>query len=153
MNKKGTEWPTVLVSTVFSMILLIIGVMMVADVVSSADVKSISITKGIGFNILAARVMNSPACAAWEEVFFPGDTVSYTPHAGIIDNDKFTQDRIEKCMKGKVFSLTLSYGNTKKVISNAADSSELSGAYEDDYSVRVRYNDKFYDGIMEVQIK
>ncbi len=149
INKRGMQWPAVLMSTVFSMILLIFGVMFVADVVKSVEVKNVDYIGHINYYALAERIMNSPDCAAWEEQFNTPSAV-YTPHLGIIDAAKFEQTRISNCIKGNRFDMNLNY-NKKKLSISRGDLPEDTTT--DIFPVKVYENGVFYDGELEMAIK
>lgn len=146
-GRKGWQWPTALLSMVFSMVLLIFGTMILADAAKAINVNDVKYQGTVNFYAVAARVMNSPDCAAWEEYYENG----YQPHLGIIDFNSFNQNRIENCIKDRNFAITLSHnGKTTYLERNPND---LKGAVTEVFPVRVRENNKMYDGFLTMTIK
>lgn len=152
MNKKGSDWPAALLSMIFSVVLLLFGTMIIIDVVKFAEVKSVDYIGNLNFYALSTRIINSPDCAAWEESFDSGNALSYKPRLGIIDITKFNGDRIQKCISGNKFLMTLSYN--KKEVKIEKDPGKLPGdTTREIYPVRVLENGMFYDGMLEMKIK
>jgi len=150
VNKKGSGWPTQLLSTVFSLVLLLIGIFIMNDVIKFVDANEIKYTGTLNFYTVAARVMNSPDCAAWEESY-PGQATIYQPHLGIIDISKFNNTKIQKCISGKDFLIVLSYNGRE--VSTEKNPNDLENARRDIFPVRVYDNEKMYDGMLKVTIK
>ncbi len=151
IGKKGMDWPSVLMSTVFSAVLLLLGTMMIADVSNSVTLNGIKYTGTLDFYAVAERIMNSPDCAAWEEMYL-GNTIVYQPHFGIIDIGKFNQERIENCIKDRNFKITLQQGSETISVANVDSFSKFKVVWTDIFPVKVQKNGVLYDGWLEVTI-
>jgi len=150
-GKKGMEWPAVMMSTVFSAVLLVLGVMMIADVSNSVTLNGIKYTGTLDFYAVAERIMNSPDCTAWEEMY-SGNSIVYQPHLGIIDIEKFNQDRIASCIKDRNFKVTLQQGSEKISVANVDSFAKFKVIWTDIFPVKVQKNHVLYDGQLEVTI-
>src|SRR3989338_5226417 len=143
-NKKATmEWPTFLISTVFSMLLFIIGVFMIIDVAKTSNFEFQFHTEQLNYGLLASRVLNSADCLAWEEKTPNG----YLVRAGILDFGKFSADRIDSCISGKSYyvefvplSKTDSFSPTIKGISRDTQTGILYLA-----GTNTQLDKKYYD--------
>ena len=103
-SKKATmEWPSFLISSIFSMLLFIIGVFMILNVANAGKIDIDPKLDALNYGLLASRVLNSADCLAWEEKTPDG----YLVHAGIIDDSKFSSNRIKDCISGKTFVLAI----------------------------------------------
>ncbi|MBS3063910.1 MAG: hypothetical protein J4445_00475 [DPANN group archaeon] len=83
------EWPQALISTIFAVILLGVGLFMLFEVAKpQADYPDL-LSEELEAQIIAERIFNSPNCLAWEEKYIDKDGVQkYLVHAGTIDLTK-----------------------------------------------------------------
>lgn len=83
------EWPQALISTIFAVILLGIGLFMMYEIAQpQADYPDL-LSEELEARIIAERIFNSPSCLAWEELYLDKDgTQKYLVHAGTIDLTK-----------------------------------------------------------------
>ncbi|MEK6807781.1 MAG: hypothetical protein AABX75_02005 [Nanoarchaeota archaeon] len=169
MNKKATmEWPTFLISTIFSMLLFIIGIFMIFNVAKLGNINPDVKLDVLNYGLLASRVLNSADCLAWEEKTPNG----YLVHAGIIDSNKLSN--INDCISGKkdyVAVEWLSHENNVRasvvvsslgVISDPSgimgsgftfDGQPLDKSKWDYFAVKVFDGGKLHDGVALIAIK
>ena len=159
MNKKGAEWPSFLISSIFSMLLFIIGIFIVLDVAKSTETTFKTDIAQLNFDSSAARVLNSADCLAWEEQTPAG----YLVHAGIIDTSKMQSNRLSGCLSGakyyveaKYNSVQLSAKNGGMIVSNDViyvGTTRVSPDQDDWFAVKVYDNGNLYDGVAVVAVQ
>ena len=99
------EWPSFLISSIFSMLLFIIGVFMILNVANAGKIDIDPKLDALNYGLLASRVLNSADCLAWEEKTPDG----YLVHAGVIDANKLSNnENVRNCIFGKKYYIYVS---------------------------------------------
>ncbi|MEK6923486.1 MAG: hypothetical protein AABW84_02235 [Nanoarchaeota archaeon] len=104
------EWPQALISTIFAVILLGVGLFMMYEIAKPQADYPILLSEELEARILAERIFNSPSCLAWEEIYFDkAGMQKYLVHAGTIDltngnsvgsfNPNLIRAAISECLK------------------------------------------------------
>src|SRR3989344_8450163 len=101
LNKKGQEMETqqAILYVLFSMVVLIFGVIMIQQFAESINVQTTFYTQNLEYKLLSARILNSANCLAWEQPISSKTIV----RAGIIDGQKFNPERIKQCINSDNF--------------------------------------------------
>lgn len=95
--------------------IIIFDIVIISHFMQDIDVRLNMQTSGLQFNTVAARLIYSPDCFAWEESYWLGDTLRHQVHPGTIDlhnhdEDPSTidkndiDDRTASCINGDILS-------------------------------------------------
>jgi len=145
-NKRGAEWPTFLIKSIFSLLLFIVGIMIIIGVVKSGDINFKNDLNYLKFQTETARLLNSASCWAWEENTPSG----YLVHAGVIDLSKL--DNINGCLSGVDYSYEIKY-TAPDGIKTVTMSRGSGMTYSDLFGIKVVLNGNMYDGIASIATK
>lgn len=146
MNKRAYDWPQTILYVFFSMVVLAWGIFIVIGFSEKADVAVTRLeTEGIDYNILAARLLDSPTCLALEDSYGQA-------RLGIIYLNKFDATQVKNCIKDvNDFKLELNpqVGGKGTIANGDAPNTE------DKYFVKVYDSStgKFYDSVLKIGFK
>lgn len=80
------EWPQALISTIFAVILLGMGILMMINIADPQIGTLERFSYDLEARYIVARIYNSPNCLAWEEEYTDRDSIKKMQvHAGTID--------------------------------------------------------------------
>ena len=115
------EWPQALISTIFAVILLGVGILMMVSVADPQVGALERLNYDLEARSVAARIYNSPNCLAWEEEYTDRDSIKKMQvHAGTIDLRKGTDVLALKKIVSNCLSSTLVEINYELVRSDGA---------------------------------
>ncbi len=108
-GKRASDWLPAMMSVVLAAFLLIMVALMVLNIAGSIEVNKFKpLTSKLDYDLISARILNSPNCLAYEESYVDLDSHPKTQtHAGIISYDKLRATNLLDCLGNLEFEINL----------------------------------------------
>jgi len=99
-NRKGVEHFQLIVNNIFYIMMLVIGIVLVANSVASMKTTYEFRLENVRFNNYAARVMYSGDCFAYEDTYTSELGTKHRVYPATIDVNKLSSERLGNCLVG-----------------------------------------------------
>lgn len=155
-NRRASDWLPALVSVVLAAFLMIMVSLMMLNITGSVDARDFAApTSKLNFDLMSARILNSPDCLAWEEVYVDLDShEKIQTHMGIINYDKLTGANLDNCLGDKDYQISLKDLDGDVWTTSTPKSRGTASGIEDMFFVNIRKigESEMHRGVLTIKL-